>query len=36
MLETLGRLEEALANFKKARELDPNSLPFLLSTAYYY
>ncbi|MBM3284675.1 MAG: hypothetical protein FJY81_02280, partial [Candidatus Aminicenantes bacterium] len=36
MLETLERFEEALANFKKARELDPNSLPFMLSIAYHY
>jgi len=36
LLETLGRFEEALAHFKKARELDPNSLPFMLSMAYHH
>jgi serine/threonine-protein kinase len=36
MLESLGRFGEALAKFRKARELDPGSLPFRLSLAYYY
>jgi TolB-like protein/Tfp pilus assembly protein PilF len=38
LLVSLGRFEEALAKFEKARELDPNSMPIQASIAslFYY
>jgi eukaryotic-like serine/threonine-protein kinase len=38
LLTSLGRFEEAMAKFEKARELDPNSIPIRASIAslYYY